>query len=68
MFNRDLFTKAVAKLSPLSAEQFESLFGGGVNAGNKVLAWAFMNLPSKHQFTVGHVKRHFPQAIVVSII
>jgi hypothetical protein len=67
MFNRDLFAEAVAKLSPLSVEQFESLFGGEVTAGNKALAWKFMNLPEKHQFTVGYVKRHCPQAQIASI-
>lgn len=47
--DRAALEAAVAKLSPLSLQQVEKMFGGEVTAANKAAVWRFLNMSHNQQ-------------------
>ena len=68
--DRAALAVAVGKLSPLSLEQVERLFGA-VSAANKAAVWRFLNMRREQQESIWDVWRHLhrqcPEARVEAV-
>lgn len=68
--DRAALAVAVGKLSPLTLEQVERLFGA-VSAANKVAVWRFLNMKREQQESIWTVWQHLrlgcPEARVEAV-